>query len=338
MKNKFKYLGIALFIVVIMYPLCSLKAENQKEFILLGGSTFNGFGNPTSYLNDVWNSDDGINWSLVSENSNTTTTKWSQRSTFTSLAFKHKIWVMGGENSSGYLNDVWASNDNGSNWIKITNNAPWQGRRYASSVVLDGKMYIIGGYGNVDGMITPLRDVWSTKNGTAWKLVTDQAPWDQNTSSDTASIFNNKIWVVDGYNIYSSEDGKNWTTSALPETYVTYPSLINKGNDLYLTGSSNGKQQIWKSSDGLNWVSLNQNVPWSLSVDQNETVRWLSIEKGLGKLWIFGGLLFTGTNSPENMNDVWSSKDGITWNQETIQTQWSSRYGHSIIRLRDIQD
>jgi len=56
------------------------------------------------------------------------------RSGHASVVFNDAIWVFGGYNPnargdrSAYLADVWYTED-GSTWIKVTDSAPWKGRR-----------------------------------------------------------------------------------------------------------------------------------------------------------------------------------------------------------------
>ena len=100
-----------------------------------------------SYLNDVWCSCDGKNWSQV-----TTPFPFSARSNHASLVFDNKMWVMGGYDGSNYLDDVWYSSD-GTNWNSAT--AGWPARSSFGVVVFDNKMWVMGGY---DGSY--LNDVW----------------------------------------------------------------------------------------------------------------------------------------------------------------------------------
>jgi len=90
---------------------------------------------------DVWYSSDGINWTQA-----TSSAPWSARAYHTSVVYDNKIWVMGGEVSSGNRwNDVWYSS-NGINWTRATPVASWSGRAYHTSVVYDNNIWVMGGY------------------------------------------------------------------------------------------------------------------------------------------------------------------------------------------------
>ena len=45
-----------------------------------------------------------------------------------------------------------------------------------------------------------------------------------------------------------------------------------------------------------------------------------------GKLWVIGG--FDGSN---RLDDVWSSEDGVTWEEATDEADWDARSGHSSV-------
>ena len=59
--------------------------------------------------------------------------------------YDNKIYVVGGEGASGYLNDVWWSGDGGVAWAEETAAAAWSPRRGHTSVVYADKMLIMGG-------------------------------------------------------------------------------------------------------------------------------------------------------------------------------------------------
>jgi len=64
------------------------------------------------FLNDIWKSQDGVNWTPVS----TVQPIFSEREGHTAVVLKNEIYVIGGLGSDGkLLNDVWKSPD-GVNW------------------------------------------------------------------------------------------------------------------------------------------------------------------------------------------------------------------------------
>ena len=70
---------------------------------VLGGEA--GCGGNEGKFNDVWWTEDGVDWVQTIEHAS-----WYPRSGHTSVVFDDRIWVMGGEDERGNdLNDVWCS-------------------------------------------------------------------------------------------------------------------------------------------------------------------------------------------------------------------------------------
>lgn len=160
----------------------------------------------SQFFNDVWMSNDGINWNRMVDNQiispeEPNPTHWVGRAGLSAVVFNDYIYVMGGSvnddtaiiggpPSRQYFNDVWRSPD-GSNWEKV-NNAPWSPRAGGIAVVKDNYMYMIGGEQGFTCPFDPnfpptaqppcldppyFNDVWRTQNGIDWQLVTENAPW-----------------------------------------------------------------------------------------------------------------------------------------------------------------
>jgi hypothetical protein len=156
----------------------------KDKLWILGGSISSGRRDqtPTEFLNDVWSSDDGVNWNLVSANA-----PWSAREVNTSLVFDDKIWVIGGGARGKYC-DVWSSSD-GKNWTQVIAKADWGERHGNGGLVFDGKIWIFGGM--------DLNDVWFSTDGKSWQKAFEHAPW--STRSAYYSVaFKNKIWIFSG--------------------------------------------------------------------------------------------------------------------------------------------
>jgi len=56
----------------------------------------------TALTNDVWSSADGLSWSIVD-----TRAPFSVRRHHAAVSFQGRLWVIGGENAEGLLNDIW---------------------------------------------------------------------------------------------------------------------------------------------------------------------------------------------------------------------------------------
>ncbi len=229
------------------------KAVGKAGFMyVLGGQNFNLIPNPicpppfqgcqpflsvSDFFNDVWRSRDGVDWQRMTEDSG-----WEPRAGLTSVVFKGEIYVFGGSRNDDsaiiggppariYFNDVWKSRD-GAHWVQVVENAPWAPRAGAAAVVKDGYIYLLGGE---EGFLcqpvpfcTPpyFNDVWRSRDGATWELVTPSAAWAPRPGHQAAVIFN-RIYLFGGFgqsqdpsdpfgpanpvDIWVSEDGTDWS-------------------------------------------------------------------------------------------------------------------------------
>jgi hypothetical protein len=107
-----------------------------------------------SALNDVWSSEDGVNWTRVSASA-----PWSPRLWFSSVTYRDHIWVLGGWSSNPSRNwgDVWYSKD-GSTWHELKTQTRWKERHEHSAFVFQDQIWVAGGHAQ------PLSsEVWSLK-------------------------------------------------------------------------------------------------------------------------------------------------------------------------------
>lgn len=120
---------------------------------LIGGGTY---ADPRSYFNDVWTSEDGINWVLVTESA-----PWSGRQYHNILVHNGNILVLGGynenmeHNDGGNLGDTWFSQD-GVSWMQV-HGPGWKNRHAGSAISFNGSLYMIAG--SINGS-SPVNDVW----------------------------------------------------------------------------------------------------------------------------------------------------------------------------------
>ncbi|MFM7431246.1 MAG: T9SS type A sorting domain-containing protein, partial [Flammeovirgaceae bacterium] len=217
---------------------------------------FGGDPNGGHYQNDVWKSSDGKNWNLLGilpENlKNRVLSLYNE--------FNGQMWIMGGQTFPEFIpngpplifyNDVYSSTD-GLNWSK-KKDASWPARGvYSGSVVLNGKMWVLGG-----GIYqsTHLNDVWSTSDGDNWTQEVDFAPWEGRQYHNVA-VYDDKMWIIGGanptasasirdnnYNLndaWYSGDGKNWyqvLNSPWPHRHASSVEVFN--GELYLIAGNN---------------------------------------------------------------------------------------------------
>ena len=242
-------------------------------------------------MRDVWHSSDGANWTMAVK-----TAPWIHCDLPATVVFKDKMWMMGGwaggrDPSATSSNQVWSSSD-GAKWDCVTSNAAWSARLAPGCVVFKDKIWILGGIQRYfDGEKSLLNDVWNSDNGADWKLVTAHAPWAPRAFHG-ALVFQDKIWVMGGGNYVP--------------TYVGY-------ND------------VWNSSDGVNWTQVADHAQWSPRI-------WFSYVVYRNRMWVLGGW----SNYPSrNWNDVWYSDDGANWKPLVTPMVWSPRHEMSAYVFND---
>lgn len=194
--------------------------------------------------NDVWNSTDGVNWRQVTANA-----AWSARSAASAVVFDGKMWVLGGMDAPygrAHNHDVWFSTD-GKNWEQATDYAPWSPRAMHSSVVFDGRMWVIGGgvydesyYKNT---AVDHDDVWYSTDGKNWTEATGRAGWPARRFHRSV-VYDGKMWVIGGHHrgnrndVWSSSDGENWSkmTSGAAWSVRHEPACLVFRDKLWLLG------------------------------------------------------------------------------------------------------
>ena len=197
----------------------------QDRMWLMGG-WFNGRLPGHSATNSVWSSTNGMDWRRDAVHAN-----WTPRLAAASVVFKGRMWILGGTENyyfgdAGSLkNDVWSSID-GQRWELATDAAAWKPRAYHQAVVLNGRMYVMGG-GNYVPEYEAFNDVWSSDDGVNWRQETAAAPWHSRLWF-SAVTYRDHIWVLGGW---SNKPSTNWGDA-------------------------------WFSKDGRTWRKFKSNVTW----------------------------------------------------------------------------
>lgn len=113
-----------------------------------------------SAANDVWSTEDGVNWVRETESAG-----WSPRLWFSAATYRDRLWVLGGwsNNPSRNWGDAWHSAD-GRTWRKLETKTMWKERHEHSAYVFRDRLWIAG------GMSPPLgSEVWSLHLPSDWR-------------------------------------------------------------------------------------------------------------------------------------------------------------------------
>lgn len=182
------------------------------------GGWYNGRLPGHSASNAVWWSEDGKQWTQA-----TAAAAWSPRLAAAAVEFQGRMWILGGtENyyfgdAKSLKNDVWSSAD-GKTWRLETAAAPWAPRAYHQAVVLNGRIYVMGG-GNYVPEYAAFNDVWSSADGKRWRQETATAPWHPRLWFG-AAVYRGAMWILGGWSkvpdqnwgdVWTSTDGRTWT-------------------------------------------------------------------------------------------------------------------------------
>ena len=152
------------------------------------------------YYNDVWNSEDGVNWTRVASN-----TAWSPRNNGVFI-FKDRLWLFGGGVIDGEKTDnpnsskeVWTSED-GINWTPIKINS--ERMPGGTPVVFDERLWFIGGNRN-DGAFDSA--VFVSEDGINWR--SESAPWSPR-GAVSVWVFDEKLFMTGGKYSYKEPNGE----------------------------------------------------------------------------------------------------------------------------------
>lgn len=214
--------------------------------------------NQKHYHNDVWNSDDGKHWTRIGGD-----VPWGPRALHYTVAFKDRIWVIGGQTlpqfapaEQKYYDDIWSSAD-GVKWDRVIPQGPFWPQRgmIGGGAVMNGRLWVLGG-GTYDTPTRPQRlfynDVWSTADGISWTCHTPAAPWHPRQYHDVA-VFDSRLWVLEGWNqgnrndVWHSADGVTWHEVPNTPWNIRHAASVFVFKDaLWMVAGNNMESDVWK--------------------------------------------------------------------------------------------
>ncbi len=240
---------------------------------------------------DLWNSADGVYWSLISDN-----TPYDVYSEM--VTFDNKLWAVKGS--------VWNSAD-GITWNKVLDKVPFGGRGYGELVVHKDRMWQLGSG----------EDVWSTTDGVNWTCATAKAPYGDRACTAVAA-YAGKLWLMAGRiekandppekgykqyttfnDVWCSADGANWECVlehapwpprmwAVAEAYAGRLWLIGG----YSNAERHNLADVWWTKDGKTWTRFESTPQFA---PRHEVTPYVFD----GSLWVVTG------NTWPVVNDVW---------------------------------
>ncbi len=173
----------------------------QDKIWILGGQTLPQFAPAEQhYYNDVWNTEDGVEWQRLES----AEPRWTPRGMIGGSAiFNDRVWILGGGTYDTpdkpdriYYRDIWSSAD-GVHWQCHNEQAPWPPRDYHEVAVFDDKLWVLEGHNGTDN----LNDVWYSPDGETWHELPD-VPWAPRHAASVC-IYQDALWVIAGNNMES---------------------------------------------------------------------------------------------------------------------------------------
>jgi N-acetylneuraminic acid mutarotase len=210
-------------------------------------------------------------------------------------------------------------------WRQVTNVPPWAPRIDEGAVVFQNKIWVLGGATRSE--IPPgtlFNDVWYSSDGAHWTLATAHADWSPRRVH-LCLAFHDKLWLFGSNELWYSGDGVRWTqVTDTPPGLLSWkrPGLVFDDKIWVLGGATHDAMypcclfnDVWCSSDGLNWTEVTPAAPWAARTDHSCVVHD-------GKMWVIAGwtVVFEDT---EYLRDAWCSSDGINWTQTIAYAPWN---------------
>jgi hypothetical protein len=310
---------------------------------------------------DIWSSRDGINWTLDVD-----VAAFSYRGFHGLVVLNGLIYIIGGWSNVGdpWKNDVWVWPGNnliaktaptldlivsdlceraglivgassaavpaGEAWTEQTAAADFSARMFHAAVLLNGAMYVIGGYAVGPAL---KNDVWSSLDGASWTQKTAAAGFSARYGH-AAVVLNGVIYVIGGADaggykndVWSSNDGVTWTQKTAAAGFsARYGHAVVVLNGLiYVIGGAGvagNRNDVWSSPDGVSWTQVTADAGFWVRSQHAAVVL-------NGVIYVIGG------SDVGNMNDVWSSSDGATWVQVTAAAGFSARNSHAAYTINN---
>ncbi|HRZ82683.1 MAG TPA: kelch repeat-containing protein, partial [Candidatus Hydrogenedentes bacterium] len=142
---------------------------------------------------------------------------------------------------------------------------------------------------------------------------------------------NGALYLIGGvsdaatYPVLRSTNGTVWTVPSDTVPWfgrLGHAAVVFDGK-IWLFGgddmSTNVNSEVWSTEDGVTWTQATAAAPWSPRIGFCALVH-------NQQMWILGGLVIdSGTETYQDVNDVWTSTDGVTWNQVSSVSPWQAR-------------
>ena len=268
---------------------------------------------------------------------------WVGRRNHQAFVHDDKFWILGGLTDGNVAqNDIWYSDDKGTNWTKVAvSGSQWSARHRHQALVYDDKFWILGGYLG-GGSTARDNEIWTSDNGGInWSQITPTSSHWTGRAEHQAFVYKDKLWILGGFSqtdrIWNTADkGTNWSAITIENSdwnvIFSHQAFVHKDKLWVLGGTSlGGSDGIWYSEDeATNWIKVTvTGNQWPKRSDHQAFAYD-------NKLWVLGGRHTSG-GVQYFKNDIWSSADGGTnWTEIDVEgTHWVGRANHQSFAYDD---
>lgn len=218
-------------------------------------------------------------------------------------------------------------------WDEVISGGYWSPRAGLQTVELNGNFYLLGGrtpnppmppMDPIPGDSTIWSDVWFSRDqGLSWEEILPTGGVDHwlPRAYFKAVTLNGSIYVL---------GGQDFNVVPLPFPCASPPELCPPP----FVSLSRFFNDVWRSSDGINWEQMTASAGWSGRAGLSATVL-------NGEIYVLGGsvnddsAIIVGAPQRIYFNDVWKSADGATWEQVTAEAPWARRAGAELVTRGD---
>ncbi len=272
----------------------SFAGRAQHSGVVFGGELwiFGGSGEGNTFLNDVWSSNNGIDWTQKEDFATNGVYGHS------SVVFNNNIYIVGGLAQAGITGNVHYTEDNGSTWS--TDAAGLDPRYNHKCVVKDNLIYLIGGESDSGG--SDRMRSWNGVLAEDWGDAT-LLPSAEDFYRHGAVIYpdgaEEAIWIVGGYSddiasyrntVYSTTDmGLSWNSKATLPLAVGYNAVTVFDGKIWSIGGvgATGEDKIfYYTNTDDEWTALpTEDIPAEFTTSRNSSEALVMNDR----LYIIGG-------------------------------------------------
>jgi hypothetical protein len=218
-------------------------------------------------------------------------------------------------------------------WRSFPNTDSWQHRDGAGLLVLNGELYLLGGW--TWGPVTS--EIWKTRDLLHWEFL-GNAPWPARHGAAWV-VHRQRLYVIGGdflRDTWSSNNGVDWIQHSATAPFGTLytPNAASIGGKIVLyagQGGTEGVNNVWESADGVVWRELRMGAPWA----GRGLVHGSAVHDG--RIYLVGGGVKAVPpgqvygETKREFSDIWSSLDGVDWRLESETLGFPPRTHFSLV-------